>query len=72
MVSVVLVWPAMTTPSFFQSIVKGPLPEGRVLNVAVSPKHLTWPKSGVVAALVFTVKVAQLVTLLQEPVTMMQ
>src|SRR5437667_340059 len=59
----------MSRPSFFQSIEKGPLPEGRVLKVAVSPKHLTWSKSGVVAALVFTVKAAQLVTLLQEPGT---
>ena len=68
-VKVLLVSPIRMKPSFDQSRLKGPVPEGVVLKVAVVPGQLVRLVKEVAVTLLRTVKVALLVTLPQAPLT---
>ena len=63
------VWLLSTFPSLRQTLVKGPLPDGVVMKVAVLPGQLVRLINCVALTLLSTVKVALLVTLLQAPLT---
>ncbi len=67
-----LIWPEMVTPFFNQRYVNGPVPDGVVLNWAGLPTLMVWLISGVTLGGARTVRRAQLVTLVQPPVTRTQ
>ena len=69
MLKLLVVWPLKMLPSLRQTKLNGPVPEGVVLKVAVVPGQLVKLVKEVAVTLVRTVKVALLVTLPQEPVT---
>jgi len=68
-VKVLFVWLLSTFPSFRQTRVKGPLPDGVVLKVAVLPGQLVRLINCVALTLFSTVNVALLVTLAHAPLT---
>ena len=67
-----VVAPAILEPFFVHWNVNGPVPDGVVLKLALVPGQRTSEVNAVADVAVFTVRVAQLVTLPQEPVTMTQ
>ena len=67
-----MVAPTIGAPPFVQAYVNGPVPEATVVNVAGDPGHNVKLVNGVAVVLVSTVKVAQLVTLVQKPLTFTQ
>jgi len=68
-VNVLFVWPLSTFPSLRQTLVKGPLPDGVVLKVAVLPGQLVRLINCVALTLLSTVNVALFVTLPHAPLT---
>ena len=67
-----MVAPAIGAPPFVHAYVNGPVPEATVVNVADAPGHNVKLVSGVAVVFVKTTRSAQLVTLVQKPLTFTQ